>query len=276
MDPRTHGERAAALAAIAVAVALAAAACGSDVDTSAATGSGGGTSASSGDATAASTGTGTASSSTAASSSTGTMVCSRSDECPGTECATPTCTAGSCTTTAVVAGTALADQIPGDCQLAVCDGTGTTTNVPDDADLPDDDNPCTSDGCYEGTATHGPAPDGTQCGPGACCDGMGSCVGGCISDADCAIDSVCSQSFCGACGECNIVHDPAGTPAGQQVKGDCQAMVCDGMGGVVMVADPGDVPDDGDACTIDACVNGVPANTPLCPPPQTCNQGVCS
>jgi hypothetical protein len=54
-----------------------------------------------------------------------------------------------------------------------------------------------------------------------------------------------------------------GTPLSQQTAGDCQEQQCDGMGGVTGAADDGDLPDDGQECTIDSCAAGAPAHTPV-------------
>lgn len=106
--------------------------------------------------------------------------CLSAANCPGedTECATRTCTQLACGIDPTPFGTAIAMQIAGDCQLDVCDGFGATTGVPDDGDVPDDGNQCTTDMCTAGVPGHGFEPPGTPCtqNGGAACDGSGSCV----------------------------------------------------------------------------------------------------
>ena len=63
-----------------------------------------------------------------------------------------------------------------------------------------------------------------------------------------------------------------GTPVAAQTPGDCLVSVCDAKGVVVVVADPSDGPSDGDDCTADVCVGGVPEH-PLEPAKSPCGQG---
>jgi hypothetical protein len=70
-------------------------------------------------------------------------------------------------------------QIAGDCRKVVCNGMGGTTTVPDDTDLQDDGNPCTTDSCSGGVPQHLPAGNGTSCGGGLTCNGT-MCGSGCI------------------------------------------------------------------------------------------------
>lgn len=131
--------------------------------------------------------------------------------------------------------------------------------------------------CVNGVCAVENKPVTATCNGGCHCDGMGSCAfGGCVSDADCPSLGACAAAKCDACETCTLTYLPAGTPAPGDPPGNCQMTICDGMGQPMTVPDDSDVSDDGDPCTIDKCVNGVPTHQPKCPAPQTCNQGVCS
>jgi hypothetical protein len=116
----------------------------------------------------------------------------------GNVCTTETCDPGQGPVFSGVAyGTSTPDQTPGDCKREVCDGSGSTTNVPDNADLPitdactrgvcgggnpqyipldiDDGNVCTQDACDALLGPqYTPVPNGTPCPGGQCL--QGSCV----------------------------------------------------------------------------------------------------
>ncbi len=106
--------------------------------------------------------------------------CLAPDTCPGneTECQFRTCTGLACGTGCNPFGTVTSGQVAGDCQLNVCNGACSTTNVPDNSDLPDDGNQCTTDLCTGGVPSHGFEPVGTVCtqNGGSMCDGLGNCV----------------------------------------------------------------------------------------------------
>jgi len=111
------------------------------------------------------------------------------------ECIVATCSMGKCGTANAANGTAVADPQKGDCQRAICDGAGNTTKAPDDADVGDDANACTIDGCSGGMATALPATMGTPCtGAGVkVCGGQtkaGVCVE-CVANVDCSGGKVC-------------------------------------------------------------------------------------
>src|SRR5438105_7212773 len=94
--------------------------------------------------------------------------CDQPSDCPGAEtpCVTKTCDNHACGLTFTPAGTAIAEQTAGDCQSAQCDGAGLVEMVADDMDVPDDANPCTTEGCAAGVPQHGVEPIGTACGTG--------------------------------------------------------------------------------------------------------------
>jgi hypothetical protein len=49
--------------------------------------------------------------------------------------------------------------------------------IADDSDLPDDNNPCTTDVCKGGVASHANVASGASCAAGMICDGNGNCAG---------------------------------------------------------------------------------------------------
>ncbi|MDI3285471.1 VCBS repeat-containing protein [Polyangium sp. 15x6] len=205
------------------------------------------------------------------------------DENPCTE---DVCEDGVPTHKPTAAGTALPDQVTGDCQEAVCDGNGAATQQADDADLPDDMNECTSDVCTAGVPSNPPLSAGSACGAGLVCDGNGMCVG-CNTPADCAgMDDECKARTCEA-GVCGVGFTPANTPVAMQASGDCSAIVCDGSGDTTTIADDTDLPpDDADPCKVPACSAGQPAvadapdgttcaDGDACTQTDTCQAGMC-
>ena len=202
--------------------------------------------------------------------------CFVASDCPGvdTECSTRTCNAGVCGTMNMTQGTALAIQIPGDCQKNVCDGSGGTTTVDDDTDVPDDFDPCTDDICTAGVRSHSPLSSGTACGTGLTCDATGDCTG-CSAPSDCpGTDDACKTRTCTA-SVCGFTFTAAGTATSSQTAGDCKQNQCDGAGNIEVAALNSDVPaDDGNACTNETCSAGSPEH-----PPKSagapCATGVC-
>jgi hypothetical protein len=67
-------------------------------------------------------------------------------------------------------------QTSGDCQLAVCDGIGGISSIPDDTDAPNYGKPCVIDMCSDGQYTYTTLPAGTPCGINLVCDMNGGCV----------------------------------------------------------------------------------------------------
>ncbi|WP_441286652.1 FG-GAP repeat domain-containing protein [Sorangium sp. KYC3313] len=204
----------------------------------------------------------------------------------GNPCTEDVCEGGAPTHEPTVAGTALPDQVTGDCQQAVCDGNGAVTQQNDDADLPDDMNACTDDACSAGAPSNSPIAAGAACGQGLVCDGNGMCVG-CHTPADCAgTDDACKVRTCED-GVCGVSFTPANTPAGTQIPGDCSAIVCDGEGDTTTIADDADLPpDDADPCKVPACSAGQPAvadapngtacaDGDACTQTDTCQAGTC-
>jgi hypothetical protein len=203
------------------------------------------------------------------------------------ECQTFACNAGTCETTNTAAGTAIASQSDGDCQILQCNGSGGVESVNDDADLPDDNKPCTEDLCTDGAPSHPPLMAGTSCGGSLVCDGSGQCVG-CLAASECpGTDDECQSRTCTA-GVCGFDFTMAGTALGQQTAADCKEAQCDGTGGVIEVPLDTDLPvDDGNVCTTSACNMGMPVHPPVmdgtgcddtnaCTQTDTCQMGTCT
>ncbi len=200
------------------------------------------------------------------------LSCNGSGQCAGcatsADCGTDTsCLALTCQDTICVFGYVPAGQgdpggqVLGDCHQTTCNGMGGTQVLVNEADVPIDGNPCTSDLCSGGLPSNPPSPAGSPCGSFTC-DGQGSCTG-CANDSDCGVSSACATHTCHA-GACQSDYVPAGQgDPGGQAAGNCQKAVCNGQGGTTTAADDADVPNDGNACTADQCNNGVPSNPPL-------------
>ncbi|MBK8257682.1 MAG: hypothetical protein IPK82_34065 [Polyangiaceae bacterium] len=130
-------------------------------------------------------------------------------------------------------------------------------------------NDCGGSYCVDGAAENQFAPPKTSC-VGATnaekfCDGAGTCVE-CVDAVDCNPNGYpvgfCFTPKCEN-NKCVIDAQPDGTvlPGNQQNPKDCQQLVCQGNV-PVSVADNGDLPDDSNACTGDACINGTPTHAP--------------
>lgn len=203
--------------------------------------------------------------------------CLSAADCPASsnECEAAACSSsGTCGFAPRPTGTALATQTTGDCKQAVCDGSGGTTTMNNDGDLPaDDGNACTTEACLQGNPVYENVPAGTSCGNGLLCDGDGACVQ-CLSAANCPTSAnECEAPACTA-GFCGFTSLPAGTSLATQTPGDCQQNVCDGDGGTTMMPNDSDVPaDDGNPCTQSACHQGTPAQDFL-PTGTSCGTGM--
>jgi hypothetical protein len=111
--------------------------------------------------------------------------------------------------------------------------------------------------------------EGSQCTNGKqCCSSIctnrqcAADVPTCSTAADCAgIDDECQQRTC-TNGICGVAYTPSGVPVSNQVSGDCQSNVCDGLGGVRSVPDDSDLPIVADDCTTGSCTNGIPGTVP--------------
>src|SRR4029079_13395241 len=209
--------------------------------------------------------------------------CTVAADCPGsdTACRTRTCTTGGlCGFFFAAAGTKLVDPTAGDCKGLQCDGNGNEQVWNDGADLPVDNNVCTTDECSSGTPSHRPVASGTTAGGSLVCDGASKCVV-CLSASTCpGTDAECHTRSCvsGACGVANMAM---GTLVAAQTARDCKKNVCNGQGGVTTVSDDLDLPVDSNACTFDVCTAGTPSN-PTVPAGNSCGtnticdgQGAC-
>jgi hypothetical protein len=114
--------------------------------------------------------------------------CNQASDCPGassdTDCNFHTCNSHVCATTKPPSGTPTTTnppQVAGDCHEIQCNGNGgllSPTPI-DNADVPNDNNSCTSDTCTSGVAANTVLTDGTVCAdsgsPGTRCR-TGVCV----------------------------------------------------------------------------------------------------
>ena len=191
------------------------------------------------------------------------VACITASTCPAAanECQVATCTMGACGIAFVPAGTNATTQVAGDCHVNKCDGAGNIGNLVDNADLPNDNNPCTNDVCTAGVASHTSAPGGTTCGAGQVCNATGSCTG-CVTAASCpGPNNECQTQTCTA-GVCGTNFTAAGTATTAQTAGDCKKNTCNGAGAIVPTNDNLDVPVDNNQCTSDVCNTGSPSNPP--------------
>ena len=158
---------------------------------------------------------------------------------------------------------------PSECTIAYCDkGKGkcmleALDGVPVPGSAPPEE--CGGKYCLAGDVLDKTAPVGSPCAlfggdPGKC-DADGACVQ-CIAKADCddgIVESKCHSFECvmGACVVMTAADGPlVGTPVG-----DCHVEVCS-AGLYEDQIDNTDVNVDGNECTQDLCVNGVPSNPP--------------
>lgn len=158
------------------------------------------------------------------------------------------------------------DQVVGDCNQILCQD-GTETDVIDDTDLPDDDNPCTDNLCNEGQPTNPDRPVDTPCTDpndalALWCNSTGTCVQ-CNGPTQCVhlpTNTYCGTRTCSTAGLCgqDCLPNTDQTPA--QVLGDCKLQYCDGACGTMQVVDPTDLPVDNNDCTQDLCTGMTPSN----------------
>ncbi|MEZ4449791.1 MAG: hypothetical protein R3B09_09935 [Nannocystaceae bacterium] len=145
----------------------------------------------------------------------------------------------------------------------------TTTSTSDtsttDTSTTEDPSTSTTASTTDTATTEDPS---TSTGAPTCVD-VSECQGGpCRSAVEC-LDGLC------------VFDDlPEGTVLEAQSPGDCAIAVCDGEGGITSEAAPDDLPDDGIACTIDACDGVDPVHTLAVTscytgPKETLEVGVC-
>jgi hypothetical protein len=194
---------------------------------------------------------------------------------PDTDCHTATCVEGKCVPKYALEGTVVNAtlQTKGDCHKVVCDGAGETKSIVDDTNnLPAAPNDCIAYTCTNGVLTKPPVAKDAACGPmgkpgcigGTCCDGAGTCVG-CNSAAQCGTNTDCQTWACVTqkCVPTNATKGTVTVNNPPQKSGNCQQLQCDGTGGVVSVANDGNLPaDDGTGCTTPTCSNGTASLPP--------------
>jgi hypothetical protein len=157
---------------------------------------------------------------------------------PQTDCSTPTCDGGSCTTRFAAAGSLTpSGDGDGDCLASACDGNGGVSRIFDPTDPPFVD-ACTLTSCRVGggvdTSPLFVPDDGNACTLETCDPGQG-------------------PSYAGVA---------YGTTTPDQTVGDCKRQICDGNGGTANVPDNADLPVT-DACAVPLCGGGNPQQIPL-------------
>ena len=144
-------------------------------------------------------------------------------DCPGTdtECQKRTCTAGNCGISYTPANTVITDPIDGDCKKVTCDGAGNSNSVDDDTDLPNDDNPCTTDSCLNGVAKFTNVTPGGACNQngGKVCKAGGVCV-------QCLVNSDCTSQVCNSANQCVAAQCTDSTKNGTETDTDCGGASC--------------------------------------------------
>lgn len=191
------------------------------------------------------------------------VACLDAGDCPLAtgDCDVAVCTLGVCGVDDAPAETLARYQTSGDCQVRVCQADGTVRTDAADGDLPVDGKVCTLDLCTAGAPSNPPAPDTTPCGAASHCNGAGAC-GQCAVAGDCPpAAGDCDTATC-VDGVCGFDWVAPSTLARTQVEHDCQSRLC-GPGGTITTGnDDGDLPIDGNPCTLDVCASGTPTNPP--------------
>jgi formylglycine-generating enzyme required for sulfatase activity len=142
------------------------------------------------------------------------VACTNPTQCPtpANECLASACSANQCGTTPVGANTPLVQQTAGDCKIAVCNGSGSTTTIADTNDLPVDGNACTKDICTGDVPSNPPEMEGTSCASGLCLGGQ--CVPISTSNATSCQTSGAGRTNCGPNGNencCKSLVVPGGS-----------------------------------------------------------------
>ncbi|HPY19976.1 MAG TPA: hypothetical protein PLM08_19970, partial [Polyangiaceae bacterium] len=221
--------------------------------------------------------------------------CTVPSDCPGTDtdCASRTCVGNSCGVEYAAAGTLTSQQVEGDCQSLVCDGSGSTIKVNDDKDIPAQDNECAVGSCVAGAPKVDFAPEGTECSSngGNVCDGEGACVE-CMKASDCpnnddlCVDKQCVPASCG-----NQKLDPGETdvdcggpdcaPCADGLKclegDDCKSGVCNATAKTCSAPACDDKVKNGSETDVDcggSCPNGCAAGK-ACKENGDCKGGQC-
>lgn len=221
--------------------------------------------------------------------------CTSPSDCPGTDgdCQARTCTDSTCGVSFTTAGTATVSQVDGDCKKLVCDGSGSVIAVNDNADLPTDDNDCTTGTCVNGSPNTSFVAEGTSCatGGGSVCDGAGACVE-CLGPSDCpttgdlCVGNECVPVTCGNSqldtGETDVdCGGPDCSPCADTLKclenDDCQSGVCDATAKTCTAPACDDEVENGSETDVDcggSCPNGC-AEGKACTEDGDCKGGDC-
>jgi len=205
--------------------------------------------------------------------------CTKSSECPGTttDCHAPTCTSNACGTHDTASGTPTTGnppQVAGDCQTIECNGSGSTTSVADNADLPPP-KACQIPACTSGTPSYSNASNGTACGTGLACLN-GACSG-------CTMNSQCQPPAYDTCGGGGTPNTCGCTATTCAKLGDTCGAPSNGCGGALVCNDGSkdgnetDIDCGGSAATCtNRCAQGKKCNiTADCMGGLTCTDGVC-
>lgn len=151
----------------------------------------------------------------------GAPECSTPGDCPGqdTECATRACDGGVCGFTYTGQGVLLVAQTPGDCVDATCDGAGGVVPQPNDTDLEDDGDDCTTDTCLDGLPVHTLVAAGGTCMGNKYCAADGSCV-------ECLVNAHCASQICDATLQCSTAQCNDSVKNGAETAVDCGGGTC--------------------------------------------------
>lgn len=235
------------------------------------------------------------------SSSSGAACSDPANDCAptGNQCVVAICEAGVCSKMNVANHTLVSAGAPDDCVKQECDGNGSVAMVPNDAEIPNDAESCTTDTCAAGVPVHTPVVAGMACSEnfGTRC-GDASAPGACVScnaatqTIDCP-SQVCQSHKCvvASCGD-NLKNngesdkDCGGPNCGACIDGktcggnsDCLSQVC--SSGICKVPTCADNKANGAETGTD-CGNSAVTGCVPCPPsegcavPGDCASGVCT
>ncbi len=183
--------------------------------------------------------------------------CRTVDDCLVSACRRAVaCDVGECIVEDRPAGAVLDAQVAGDCQRATCDEHGSVMQLPDPADLPDDEIACTLDACDGATPLHTPQSEPCYTGPKYTRD-IGLCVGGTRTcDLDLRDWGACLGEVTPGSEDCDADH----------ADEDCDGMV-DESGFACVCGDEivsvGELCDDGNQSNADACTTDCEAQQVL-------------
>ncbi len=206
-------------------------------------------------------------------------------DCAGsdTECATRTCVSNTCGMNYASLNTPVSSQVPGNCQVNVCDGAGLQSAASDDQDLPADQNFCTEDVCTAGVPSNPaksqgtPLPSSDQA-AGDCqvlaCDGAGASAS---YDDNSDVPADTDPTDCGepACvnGGVSSTNKATGASCGEgnvdvcNATGQCVTSSC----GDLLIKSGSEQCDDGNVTNGDGCSSSCLIEAGWsCPPNQSC------